>query len=197
MPKTTALPTPLKKLIVDAVSDGLSHRKAAERFKVSKGVVTKLVTRMKTLHTVKRLKQTGRPKKTSAQTDRRIKRAVLVDPTATSKALAADICPQVSPRTVRRVLKRNGLVARRPAKKPAISQNNRKARLAFAKAHLNWTVADWSSVIWSDESRFALKNADSIQFVRRPANQRYNPKYTAPTVKFKGGGIMVWGKTMV
>lgn len=178
-----------------AVRDGMTQKRAAKVFRVGIGTVNRCLARMEQFNTVKRRKSTGRPKKTDLHTERRIKRAVLADPTATSKDLCADYCPNLSPRTVRRVLKRAGLVARRPKRKPAISIENRKKRLAFAKAHRDWTVGEWSSVIWSDESRFTLKNADSIQFVRRPANKAYDAKYTAPTVKFKGGSVMVWGKT--
>lgn len=86
-----------------------------------------------------------------------------------------------------------GLYGRRPAKKPWISKKNVAARLKFSNDHLNWTADNWKKVLWSDESKFNLVNNDGKGYVRRPKNQRFNHKYTTPTVKFGGGNIMVWG----
>jgi len=66
-------------------------------------------------------------------------------------------------------------------------------RKKFAKAHLQWTADDWKKVLWSDESKFNLCNSDGIRYIRRPVNARFDPRYTAGTVKHKGGNIMVWG----
>ena len=68
-----------------------------------------------------------------------------------------------------------------------------KARLKFARTHLDWSVADWGRVLWSDESKFNLFSSDGIRYVRRPLGQRNNPKYQVPTVKHGGGSVMVWG----
>ena len=64
--------------------------------------------------------------------------------------------------------------------------------MAFALAHKDWTVEEWSKVLFSDESKFLLYDS-SVQYVRRPVGQRYNPKYMKPTVKHGGGRIMIWG----
>ncbi len=34
---------------------------------------------------------------------------------------------------------------------------SRKRRLQVAQAHQNWTIEDWKNVVWSDESRFMLR----------------------------------------
>ncbi len=41
-------------------------------------------------------------------------------------------------------------------KKTFIGVKQRRARLRFAKDHTDWTVEDWSKVIFSDESNFQL-----------------------------------------
>uniref|UniRef100_A0A8R1HSS9 Glucose-6-phosphate 1-dehydrogenase n=1 Tax=Caenorhabditis japonica TaxID=281687 RepID=A0A8R1HSS9_CAEJA len=96
-------------------------------------------------------------------------------------------------RTIRRRLTENGLHGRRPVKKPLISEKNRKARVAWAKAHVNWGRREWANHVWSDESKFNLFGTDGIKGVRRPVGSRFDPKYQCPTVKHGGGSCMVWG----
>eukprot|EP01133_Synstelium_polycarpum_P027186 gene27186-32745_t len=95
--------------------------------------------------------------------------------------------------TIRRRFVEVGLKARRPAKKPFISAVNKKKRVAFAKAHVNWTTEDWKKILWSDKSKFEKVNQRCSMYVRRPINARFNPRYTKATVKFGSGNVMVWG----
>ena len=55
--------------------------------------------------------------------------------------------------TIARALNEAGMKAGSKKKKPAISEKNRKERLAFAKSRKEWTVADWKTVIFSDETK--------------------------------------------
>ena len=104
-----------------------------------------------------------------------------------------DLSLEVSSRTVRRRSVEAGLSARKASKKPFISQKNRRARLAFAKAHIGWSPAQWKNILFSDESKFNIKGSDTKNFtVRRPKNERLKPQYCKGTVKHGGGSIMVW-----
>uniref|UniRef100_A0A915DNF1 Transposase Tc1-like domain-containing protein n=1 Tax=Ditylenchus dipsaci TaxID=166011 RepID=A0A915DNF1_9BILA len=89
----------------------------------------------------------------------------------------------ITVRTVQNRLIEVGLFGRRPAEKPFISPKNVKERLSFAKEHQNWTVDQWKSVLWSDESKFNMIGSDGKGYVRRPVNKRFDPKYTKGTVK--------------
>ena len=42
------------------------------------------------------------------------------------------------------------------AKKPLLTDANKKKRLAWAKKHLQWTLDRWKSVLWFDESKFEI-----------------------------------------
>lgn len=99
----------------------------------------------------------------------------------------------VSARTVRRRLREFKLFGCRPAKKPWISAQNKKKRLAFAKRYRFFTAEDWRQVLWTDESAFCKLSQHRGQYVRRPPKSRFNPKYVKPTVKFGAGKLMVWG----
>ena len=48
-------------------------------------------------------------------------------------------------------------------------------------------------VIFTDESRFTLFRNDGRTYVRRRVGEALLPECIAPTVKFGGGGVMVWG----
>jgi Transposase len=98
---------------------------------------------------------------------------------------------QCSISTFQRRLRQHGLFGSRPVKKPLISAKNRKARVEFARKHLNWNQQQWSKVLFSDESKFNLFVSDSIKWIIRPINQQNNPKYQLPTVKHGGGNIMI------
>src|SRR6185312_7720898 len=51
----------------------------------------------------------------------------------------------------------------------------------------------WKSVIWSDESRFTIFANDGPGHIWRTPGTRFNIANMVPTVKFGGGGLMVWG----
>lgn len=74
-----------------------------------------------------------------------------------------------------------------------ISKKNKALRLKFAKEHVEWSVGDWSRVLGSNESKFMLFDTHGIRYVRRPANKKYDLKYTVPTVKHSGSSVFVWG----
>lgn len=52
---------------------------------------------------------------------------------------------------------------------------------------------DWSTVLWTDESRFILFQTDGRTYVRRRVNEQLHYECVVPTVKFGGGGVTVWG----
>ncbi|XP_073794451.1 si:ch211-226m16.3 protein isoform X4 [Danio rerio] len=79
-----------------------------------------------------------------------------------SPSLADDTGLQksISELTTRQTLRRMGYSSRRPHWLPLLSANNRKLRLQFAQAQQNWTIEDWETIAWSDESRFLLRHSN-------------------------------------
>ncbi|KAG1176853.1 hypothetical protein G6F70_003066 [Rhizopus microsporus] len=59
-----------------------------------------------------------------------------------------------------------------------------KKRLRWAHKHANWTVEQWSSVIWSDKSRFTVTGNHGDARVIRKVGERYEAKHTVPTKNF-------------
>lgn len=48
--------------------------------------------------------------------------------------------------------------------KPMLSKKNIKARIAFAKKYMHWSVDDWERVVWSDESKINRFLSDGRQW---------------------------------
>uniref|UniRef100_A0A9J8A6J3 Transposase Tc1-like domain-containing protein n=1 Tax=Cyprinus carpio carpio TaxID=630221 RepID=A0A9J8A6J3_CYPCA len=61
----------------------------------------------------------------------------------------------VSATTHRRV-KEFGYSCRIPLVKPLLNHRQRQRRLTWAKEKKNWTVAQWSKVLFSNESKFCI-----------------------------------------
>ncbi len=98
----------------------------------------------------------------------------------------------ISEHTTRRTLKQMGYSSRRPHRVPLLSAKNRKRRRQFTQAHQNWTIEDWKSVAWSDESRFLLQHSDGRVRNWRKKHESMDPSCLVSTVQ-AGGGVMVWG----
>ena len=53
---------------------------------------------------------------------------------------------------IRHALRSAGYRRRVALQKPPLSPANRAKRVAFAEAHIHWTVEQWNTILWSDES---------------------------------------------
>ena len=58
----------------------------------------------------------------------------------------------VSERVIKSELQKRGY-RRHPAhNKPPVSELTRRRRTEWASAHIDWTVEDWRSILWTDET---------------------------------------------
>ena len=140
---------------------------------------------------------TGRKRITTKREDRLITQISLADRTKTTPRIQASLGEHhgraLSVSTIQRRLREVGLKAYRARKKPRLTQQHRRKRFEFAMKHRHWTVADWSNVVFSDESRFQLFRNDGRPFVRRRVGEGYRDDCVCPTLKHGGGSVMVWG----
>lgn len=185
-----------KTLILDWKKKNISIRSMAKKLNVNESSVRRFLSKFKTSKTLDRKYGSGRPRCTSTREDRLIKRLCLRNRFATSSQIRSDLEKTsgsvISAKTVQRRLNEIGLRANRPAKKPLLTQKMKKTRFEWAKTFKNWTVDDWSQVIFSDESKFNLFGSDGNKYVRRRKGERYNENCTLKTVKHSPY-VMVWG----
>lgn len=70
---------------------------------------------------------------------------------------------------------------------------HRRARLEYARAHVNWTVAPWQNVLFTDDTRFSLFGSDARIRDWRRLGHWYDRNCVAPVRTFNGGSVIVWG----
>ncbi|GFU03159.1 transposable element Tc1 transposase [Trichonephila clavipes] len=58
---------------------------------------------------------------------------------------------------------------------------------------INRSETYWNNVLFADESKFNIFGFDGRIIVWRRKNEELNPKNLIGTVKYGGGGVLVWG----
>lgn len=177
--------------------EGLSYRAIGRRLGVSHTSVMRVVRRFEATNDYSRRHGQGRSRKTTLMQDRFIQLRGLRERFVTSRNLQVQLNAthniQISLSTVRRRLAERGLKFRIPARAPKLTESHRRARLEFARHHVNWTLRDWEHVLFTDETRYCLYSSDRRVQVLRRANERYAQCNIRPTVSFNGGSVMFWG----
>ncbi len=65
-------------------------------------------------------------------------------------------------------------------------------RLTWAKENKNWTVAQWSRVLFSNESKFSISFGNQGPRVWRKGEEAHSPSCLKFSVKFPQS-VMIWG----
>ncbi len=82
-------------------------------------------------------------------------------------------------------------VFRKRATMPLLNQRQRQKRLTWAVEKKNWTVAQWSKVLFSDESKFCISFGNQGPRVWRKSGEAHNPCCLKSSVKFPQS-VMIW-----
>lgn len=136
----------------------------------------------------------GRPRVTTDRLDRTIVRLSKEDPKASSsdltEQLSIDYGVKVDSSTVRRRLLEANRPAVRPINCPVLTSAMMARRLKWARDHANWSVEDWSKVMFSDETCIEVQPYHT-QYVRRsigetPSKDHFSALHRHP-VK-----VMLW-----
>ena len=98
----------------------------------------------------------------------------------------------ISEDSIRRYIVRCKHRLYRAKAKPFISSVGQRRRLAWARGHVNWTIAQWKKVLWTDESMFTATLGNLGKTVIRTKEEANDPECYARRVQ-KPPSIMVWG----
>ncbi|GFW03208.1 transposable element Tcb2 transposase [Trichonephila clavipes] len=74
-----------------------------------------------------------------------------------------------------------------------LRSRHRRDRSEWATEHVNWRRNGWSNVLFSDESCFSVHPDNRRIFIWRDRGSRNNPAFMHESVRFGGGGVLVYG----
>ena len=143
----------IRKKIIDKHVKGKGYKTISKQLDVPVTTVAHIIQKFKIHETVANLPGRGCRRKIDDKSQRQIIRMVTKEPRKTSKEIKDELQAQgtsVSDRTIRRCLSQSGLNGRRPRRTPLLKTDHKKARLEFAKLHLDKPQSFWENVLWTD-----------------------------------------------
>lgn len=181
--------------IIGAHENGQSMASIAQHYGITKGEVSRLVNKHNQTGSVKDRARSGRPRKTDAREDRRIiqhsRRNRFMPTRQIRDELQHDI-GRLSRQTVNSRLIQAGYRSCRARKRPVLTPAHRRARLAYAREHVNWNIRRLRRIMWTDEKRFKVYMSDGRARVRRLQGEAFNDECVQPVTAFGGGSVMAW-----
>lgn len=179
------------------IQEGMGYRAVGRRLGVTHSTILRIFRRFQETNDHNRRRGQGRTRGTTAIHDRFLQLNALRQRFVTSRQLRVQLNTAhniyVSVSTVRRRLAERNLRFRIPARGPRLNADHIRARLQFAREHVNWAAEDWERVLFTDETRFCLYSNDRrVRVIRRP-NERYSQCNIRQTELFNGGSVMFWG----
>ena len=191
------IPIEIRKLIVNLKNEGKSLSEIADIVKRPRSSVQYVIENFKKTKSLETTPGRGRKAKLTDRHHRLIVREIAQNPKLSAPKIADSLAQnaniEVSPQTVRNVLREKGYRGCVARKKSFISAKNLKKRLEYARKYVEEPEEFWNNVIFTDESKFNIFCSDGLVRVWRRPNTELDPKNLRPTVKHGGGSVMVWG----
>lgn len=182
--------------VIALIGNGLSQRTVARQLSMTRAAVRRVCQRYEETGLFHRRPGTGRKRFTTALDDR----FIVLSSLRNRRLNAVQVQQQlreirgvvISQWTVRRRLEESNLTSRTPAIGPKLTPAHRQARLRFARDHLNWTLEQWGSVLFSDETRICLYGNDRRRKVYRRTGERFAECCIEERIAYGGGSCMIW-----
>jgi transposase len=135
--------------------------------------------------------RSGRKRKTNENTDVNIIASAVEKKFTTPKRIKREQQLAVSTRTVRHRLNEAGLFGHVARKEYPFSEDHIRKRLSFANGYKGWTMDQWDTVLFSDETHIELGPHGQV-WVQRPLGAAFEPQYMTTKVPHPDR-ISIWG----
>ena len=187
----------VRSMIIGMSDAGMKQKDIAQRLNIHRHTVRNTIRRFRLTGSTAELPRSGRPRITTARDDQYIRTSHLRDrfrsATFTARNLPG-IGRRISAQTVRNRLKVFNIKTYKPATKVSLTDQHKRARLAWCTARVHWNHHQWRSVLFTDESPFGIQAKRRQQFVYRRRGERYIPQCIDQRDRHsRGGRLMVWG----
>jgi transposase len=175
---------------------GMTLREIANELGCSPSTVSYTLSKYKCHQTIDNLYRSGR-KPISTPRDQRSLLSIVKKSRRTSSqqlALQWKLSSGIiaSARTVRRVLFEHDYLWRPACKKPRLTKNHIKQRLAFCQQYKNWTNLNWRDMIFSDEMNIEVDMRKNRVMLRRTSKEKYQKDCIVERTKQGSGSIGLW-----
>ena len=139
---------------------GLSQIEVAHVLGVSQSVVSRMWTRFHLTGNVMHQHAGGRERCTTRAQGRFIALQARHHPFNNATTLRSELQNatgvRLSTQTIRNRLHEAGLRSRRPAIRIPLTRHHVQERLEWARNHVTWVLNDWTTILFTDESRFCV-----------------------------------------
>ncbi|GFU57657.1 transposable element Tcb2 transposase [Trichonephila clavipes] len=187
--------------VVGRLEGGQTQAEVAQAIGVSQSVISRIWNRFLGTGSAGRRPRQGRRRASTPNEDRYLvltaRRHRNMNATLLQQHLHSASGTTVSTQTVRNRLHGVGLYARRPMVCVRLTSRHRRDRREWATQHVNWRRNEWSNVLFSEESRFSVHPNNRRIFIRRECGSRNNPASVHESVRFGGGGVLVYGSISI
>ncbi|GFT44837.1 transposable element Tcb2 transposase [Trichonephila clavipes] len=183
------------KLASHQLEGGQTQAEVAQAIGVSQSVISRIWNRFLETGIAGRRQGQDRRRATTSNEDRYLvltaRRHRNMNTTLLQQHLRLATGTTVSTQTVRNRLHGVGLYARRPMVYVRLTSRHRRERREWATENVNWRKNEWSNVL--SESRFSVHPDNRRIFTSRDRGSRNNPVFVHESVRFGGGGVLVYG----
>ena len=156
MTRKRHLSTEMNGKIIGMATPGMTHTSIGHKLGIGRTTISAVVSRDAARGTVATATRTGRPHRASDRDLCQLQSVHQRNPRMKIAEVKDQIATSILTHTVHLWAHDLGFNNRVAVKKPFLSDSHQERRLRFAKEHESWTVDQWRSVLWTDESSFEI-----------------------------------------